>query len=109
MFYNQWIPGKITQAYPPYSHRFTIQYANRRLVMQHLPFTFTSEIRDDLAPFYVLARIRKRLSSIILPNRYDLQIYTNELPDIIYFLAVAAYDHNNSVGGRTNQHVNQKN
>ncbi|CAF5181296.1 unnamed protein product, partial [Rotaria magnacalcarata] len=34
MFYNQWIPGKITQAFPQFFFRYNIQYGNRRLLLQ---------------------------------------------------------------------------
>ncbi|CAF1075586.1 unnamed protein product [Rotaria sordida] len=101
--FNQWIPGRITQAFPNYSFRYIIQYANRHLIMEHNIFSLTTEIRNEQPPNYILARMRLRLSSIILPNKYDLQVYTNELPDVIYFLALAAYDYNNGRRIRSGQ------
>ena len=59
--------------------------------MEHKAFSLTTEIRDEQQPYYILARIKMRLTWL---NRYDLQVYTDELPDVLYFLALAAYDHN---------------
>ena len=101
LLYNQWITGRISQVYPSYRFRYTIQYANRRLVLEQRGLTYTIEIRDELQPNYVLARVHTRLSSLILSNRYDLQVYTNELPDTVYILALAAYDYNSLAGARS--------
>ncbi len=94
--FNQWIPGKISQTFPIYRFRYNIQYGNRRLILEHKAFSLTAEIRDEQQPNYILAQMRTRLSSFIWSNKYDLQVYTNELPDIIYLLAIVAYDYNNS-------------
>jgi hypothetical protein len=71
--------------------------------MEHKAFTLTSEIRDEQRPDYILARIRKRLASYLWSNKYDLQVYTNELPDAIYLLAIAAYDYNSPRNIRSSQ------
>jgi hypothetical protein len=68
--------------------------------MEQKPLSLTTEIRDEQQSNYILARIRIRLASILLPNKYDLQIYTNELPDVIYLLALTAYDYNNAPRAR---------
>ena len=101
--YNQWIPGKISQTFPGYRFRFIIQYVNRRLIMEHKVFSLTTEFRDEQQPSYVLARFRMRLSSVVWSNKYDLQVYTNDLPDLIYLLALAAYDYNISASLSSNQ------
>ncbi|CAF3398335.1 unnamed protein product [Rotaria sp. Silwood1] len=101
--FNQWIFGRITQAFPNYTFRYNIQYANRRLIMEHRPFSLTTEIRNEQSSNYVLAQMKLSLSSIILPNKYDLQVYTNELPDVIYLLAVVAYDYDNGRNRRSVQ------
>ncbi len=100
--FNQWIPGKISQAFPTYRFRYHIQYGNRRLIMEHKAFLLTTEIRDEQQPNFILARMRKRLVSYIWSNKYDLQVYTNELPDTIYLLAIAAYDYNSARDIRSN-------
>jgi hypothetical protein len=100
---NQWIPGRISQAFPTYRFRYYIQYGNRRLIMEHIAFSLTTEIRDERQPNFILARMSKRLVSIIWSNKYDLQVYTNELPDTIYLLAIAAYDYNSARNIRSNQ------
>jgi hypothetical protein len=103
LLYNQWIPGKISQAFPGYLFRYIIQYANRRLIMEHRVFSLTTEIRDAQQPDYVLARFRIRLTSVVWSNKYDLQVYTNELPDVIYILALAAYDYKSTASTRSTQ------
>jgi hypothetical protein len=59
--------------------------------MEQKAFSFTSQIRDEQQPYYILARIKMKLA---WPNRYDLQVYTDDLPDVLYLLALAAYDYN---------------
>jgi len=103
MVFNQWIPGRISQTFPAYRFRYNIQYANRRLIMEYKAFSLTTEIRDEQQLNYVLARIRQRLSSMLWSNKYDLEVYTNELPDIIYVLALAVYDYNNTERKRLSQ------
>ena len=44
-----------------------------------------------------------RLTSTIWSNKYDLQVYTDELPDAIYLLAITACDYGNTVRKRLNQ------
>lgn len=95
--FNQWIFGKITQAFPAYRFRYYIQYGNRRLIAEHKVLSLTTEIRDEQQPNYILARIRKRLSSFLWSNKYDLEVYTNELPDLIYLLTIVATDYNNNI------------
>jgi hypothetical protein len=46
----------------------------------------------------VLAKIQKRSFSLMQPNRYDLQIFSDDLPAAFYFLALAVKDQNDSVG-----------
>jgi hypothetical protein len=43
------------------------------LIMEQKLLSLTTEIRDEQQPNYVLAWIRIRLASILLPNKYDLQ------------------------------------
>ncbi len=106
MLYNQWIPGKISQAFPGYRFRYLIQYGNRRLIMEHKALSLTTEFRDEQQPNYILAQFRMRLISVVWSNKYDLQVYTNEFPDAIYLLALAAYDSNNALNVRANQNQN---
>ena len=71
--------------------------------MEQKSFSLTTEIRDEQQFNYVLARIRIRLVSAVWANKYDLEVYTNELPDVIYLLALAAYDYNHAERTRYGQ------
>lgn len=72
--------------------------------MEHRAFTLTTEISDEQQQRdYILARIKMRLTSAIWSNKYDLQVYTDELPDAIYLLAAATYHYGNTVRKRPNQ------
>jgi len=62
--------------------------------MEQKAFSLTTEIRDEQQPYYIHARIKMRLTSVVWSNKYDLQVYTDELPDVLYLLALAAYDYN---------------
>ena len=94
--FNQWIAGRISQNFPNYRLRYNIQYANRRLILNKNLFSLIYEIRDEQWPNNVLARIKKRLSSIIWSNKYGLDVYTNELPDVIYLLSIFAFDYSDT-------------
>ena len=50
--YNQWISGRIGQSFIGYIFRYVIQFANRRLLMNHRAFSLTIDITDE---FYLLA------------------------------------------------------
>ena len=108
MYFNQWIPGKISQAFPGYHFRYIIQYANRRIIMERKAISLTTEFRDEQQPNYLLARMRLRPVSLIWTNKYDLQVYTNDLPDVIFMLALIAYDYDNSATKRLN-HAKHRN
>jgi len=43
----------------------------------------------------ILAKFRKRISSVFWRNKYDLQVLSNTYPDALYLLGVAARDHSN--------------
>ncbi|CAF4608477.1 unnamed protein product [Rotaria sp. Silwood2] len=43
----------------------------------------------------IVAKFRKRISSLFWRNKYDLQLLSNTYPDELYFLGVAARDHSN--------------
>lgn len=104
-FLNQWIVGRITQVFFTLHPRYRIQYAGRSLILEQRAFSFQSEIRDELMKDYILADIRYRTRSLFLNNQYELRILTNDLPDAIYILAVAAYDYNRS--RRNNNRLSQ--
>jgi hypothetical protein len=55
-----------------------------------LTTTFEYEYHSE-----ILAKFKKRPVLFIWSNKYDLQILSNNLPDSIYFIAIAIKDNNN--------------
>jgi hypothetical protein len=60
--------------------------------------TLSIEFRDEKNKIK-LAELGKRLSSLVLPNTYDLKVYSNKVPDAIYLLTIAVHDYHFSKRG----------
>ena len=76
--------------------RYEIQYAGRSLILEKKGLTAQMEIRDGQIQDYILANVRQRVRSLFINNQYELRVFSNDVPDVVYILAVAAYDYNRS-------------
>jgi hypothetical protein len=90
---NRWIEGKIKQNTKLIGTKYTIEWNGERISMTTKFATMSIEFWDEKNKTR-LAQLQKRLSSIILTNRYDLTVFSNKIPDAIYFLTVAVHDYN---------------
>ena len=92
---NQWVNGTMEQNYKLVGNKFTIIWDGNRILMKGTAASLnTGFIEEPLGT--VLAKFRKRASSLIWRNKYDLQVLSNKYPDTLYFIGVAARDHSNS-------------
>lgn len=91
---NKWIDGQIQKKLSFYVDQYLIEWNDRKIMMETKIASFTSEFRDENQQ--ILARYRMRWSSLIWSNKYDLEIYSNEFPESLYILALAAKDHTDS-------------
>jgi len=91
---NQWKNGTIEQNFKIVGNKFLINFNNIQISMEgkgaSLDTTFIDQSNQQ-----VLAKFRKRISSLFWKNKYDLQVLSDKFPDQIYFLGVAARDHTN--------------
>jgi hypothetical protein len=92
---NKWMSGQIYQHYRPQGFRFTIQYGGRYYTMENKFLSLITEIRDDKRPNYVLTHFyQTNINPIYGTSKYNLKIYTDDLPDPVYILALYALDSN---------------
>jgi uncharacterized protein YxjI len=91
---NQFNNGTIQQNYKIVGNKFLINYNNIDISMEGKPASLDTNFIDQ-SNQNVLAKFRKRVSSLFWRNKYDLQVLSDKFPDQIYFLGVAARDHTN--------------
>ncbi len=90
---NRWIDGKIKQNMRVAGSKYTIEWNGEKVVMKTIFGTLSTEFRDEKNGI-PLAEFRKRLSSLVSVNKYDLKVYSNKLPDAMYLLIIAVHDYN---------------
>ncbi len=87
---NRWMKGQIYQSYYPQGFRFTIKYGEKYYFMENNMNSLITQIRDAKRQNYILTRFYPLLGS----SKYNIQIYTDDLPDPIYILALSAFNSN---------------
>ncbi len=87
---NKWMKGQIYQSYYPQGFRFIIKYAEKYYFMENNINSLITQIRDAKRPNYILTRFYPLFGS----SKYNIQIYTDDLPDPIYILALSAFNSN---------------
>jgi uncharacterized protein YxjI len=91
---NKWVNGTIQQNFKIVGNKFTIQYEGNQIVMEGKAASLDTTFIED-PQGTILAKFRKRISSVFWRNKYDLQVLSNTYPDALYLLGVAARDHSN--------------
>ncbi|UJR38647.1 hypothetical protein I4U23_031313 [Adineta vaga] len=91
---NQWNNGTLNQNYKIVGNKFVLNFNSNDIVMEGKAASFDTTFIDQSTK-EILAKFRKRISSLFWKNKYDLQVLSNKFPDEVYFLAVAARDHTN--------------
>jgi len=91
---NQWINGVIEQKFQLLGNSFNIDWNGHRITMTSEVGSFTSKFQDTNGQ--LLAQFRLRPSSIFWTKKYDMQIFSNQYPEQIYLLGLAAYDRSTS-------------
>jgi hypothetical protein len=89
---NKWSNGTIEQNFKIVGKKFLINFNGNDISMEGKGASLDTTFIDQSNQF-VLAKFRKRLTSLFWRNKYDLQIFSDKYPDQIYFLGVAARDH----------------
>lgn len=92
---NQWINGRIKRQLTFIFETYSIEWNSRRISMTTGFNPFHTEFHDETSGILV-ARVQKRLISLVWANIYDLEIFSDDVPKAIYILALAAHDHTRS-------------
>lgn len=92
--YDQWFQGSIIEQIKSQQIEFQLEYLNKYYRMEIKPLTFIIEIRQLNRTNLLLSRfvpqIKFNQEQIHQSLKYQIEIYTNRLPDPFYFLA---FDH----------------
>ncbi len=89
---NRWINGTIKENWRLFGSKYTIEWNGEKISMKTIVGTLSIQFRDEKNNI-PLAELHKRLSSLVLPNKYDVNIYSNKIPDAIYLLTIAVHDY----------------
>ncbi|CAF4109741.1 unnamed protein product [Rotaria sp. Silwood2] len=92
---NQWIDGQIRKHLTFFGDKYTIEWNGKSMVMETKFLSFTTKFRDENQG-NMLAEFRMRWTSLFWFKKYDLEIFSKEVPETIYIMALAAKDHNDS-------------
>lgn len=90
---NRWVKGQIYQVNRSEDFRCIIKYGTSSFLMENKFGSLITEIRDQKRQNYVLSRFYQTYFDPYFGlSRYNIQIYTDDLPDPIYILALSALD-----------------
>ena len=87
---KKWIKGQIQQHHRLLGQNWTIQWNGSNISMISEPASLVTSFYDDQT---LLARFRLRLQSFLWVNLYDIEFFTDQLPDSIFLLSLALKDH----------------
>ena len=88
---DSWFTGHIRREFAWLNEYFKIQLAERTLIMKSR-FT-SSRFRFFDETKKVIAIFKKKTRTFSRQIWYELQIFSNQFPDGIYFFGIAAFDH----------------
>lgn len=88
---GQWVAGTIKQNFQIAGSAFDINWNGEKISMVTEPVSLTTKFHDQNNR--ALAQFQLRPASVFITKKYDVQIYTDEYPDQIFFLALAARNH----------------
>ncbi|CAF1398017.1 unnamed protein product [Adineta steineri] len=95
---DEWIPGKIILTPSGFDSKFIIKWDGYSIAMTtkfgSLTTTFEYEYHSG-----ILAKFKKRISSLVWRTKFDLQVFSNDLPDTIYFIGLAIKEQNTKSKG----------
>ncbi|CAF0835979.1 unnamed protein product [Adineta ricciae] len=90
---NQWMNGYIFQRYRPQGFRLSIEYGGHVYIMENRLGSLITDIRDEQNPNYLLTRFQQTyIDPLTGSMKYAVKVFTNDLPDPIYMMALYAYD-----------------
>ncbi|CAF3945637.1 unnamed protein product, partial [Adineta steineri] len=85
---NEWISGRIIRPISFLGAKYFIKWDKYNILMKTKFGSFLTTTFEYENHSSILAKSKKRISSLFGTAKYDLQIFSNDLPDIIYFIGV---------------------
>ncbi|CAF5109143.1 unnamed protein product, partial [Rotaria sp. Silwood1] len=93
---NQWINGTIENSFPKFHNEYIIKWNEQNILMK-TKFLSTLTIFRYENHSEILATLKKRVFSSFWRNKYDLQIFSDDLPNVFYFLLLTITDKNDEL------------
>ncbi|CAF1309171.1 unnamed protein product [Rotaria sordida] len=95
---NKWTDGFIQRNYHLFSSDYIIQFNNQQLIAKSKNDSKNVKVYDKKKN-ELLAQFRYRTRWLFSKSvKYDLKIYSNQVPDAIYFFLVLILDHQGHAG-----------
>ncbi len=88
---NTWFTGHIKRSFAWFSDKYTVHLAERTILMKSKVVSRTFRFFNERNKLLALYKMRFFVASGV--TKYDLKIFSNEFPDTVYILALAAHDH----------------
>ena len=95
---SKWISGTVKEEFKLSHNVFHINWNGTTITMKNKPSEWKYEFRDSNDK--LLADFRIRVASTLWTPKYDVKVYSNDFPEQIYFLAIAASNHASRPSGK---------
>lgn len=89
---NQWSNGFIRQAFKVVNSVYNIEWNHHQIKMETNGLSLTTKFTNDKGE--LLAQYKVRPASMFWAKKYDMTIYSKEIPAQLFFLALAAGERN---------------
>jgi hypothetical protein len=90
---NKWTDGTMVDSYHFLFDKYAIEWNSKQYIMKNRISSKNSRLYNK-SQDQLLAKFVKRTQWLYwAPVKYDLKIYSNELPDAVCFFALAVIDH----------------
>ncbi|CAF1442989.1 unnamed protein product [Rotaria sp. Silwood1] len=90
---NEWINGTVENSFPAFHYEYIIKWNVQSILMKtNFLSTLTTFRYENHRK--ILATLKKRVFSSFWQNKYDLQIFSDDLTDTFYFLLLTITDQN---------------
>lgn len=89
---GKWLNGSMKSHFNLLKVKYTIQLNGREILLQKDALSPHTNFHDQSADGLLLARFQREFFSPITATTYGVQIYSNDIPDGLYFLALAWTD-----------------
>ncbi|CAF1133252.1 unnamed protein product [Adineta steineri] len=89
---NEWISGRIIRSISFLGAKYFIKWDGYNILMKTKFGSFLTTTFEYENYSSILAKSKKRISSLMGTAKYDLQIFSDDVPDMIYFIGVVIKD-----------------